>query len=471
MWDTIIGDLNISLPMDTITVSDWKTKRNANYYQLVGKTFHNIKAGSNYNAAISNEGILHTWGDNTDGRLGLGYTSDNVSVPTPVPDFIDYRVVAYDTSWYSGAAILENGDLYTWGYNYLGNGGSLQASPWPVRINDAGDTNIRFVDVKVSEYFSLGLDEDGVVYFWGKTDSYGMGNGHANETVLTPRKIVNISEKVIKMISVQIETIIVVDEIGDVYAWGYNYDGGAGVGHTIDVQIPTKVVIPNNEKVISVVSSNHSSYVLTENGNVYAWGLNSSGQLGVGDTTRRLSPTLVSDLVGKEIVGIYAMENHAAALSSTGEAYFWGRNGAMQLGLGDAPTTNHLLPTKSTILPYVTEIALGRTHGFISDIHYNIYGFGSNSYGEIGLGNTTPTVAPYYRKITNVEFELLLVDKFLSDLKYDYLEPPLEFYIFEGWYDDDQFAIRKNLGIRMPNYDVDVYLRYNWYYQFDMFEY
>ena len=79
---------------------------------------------------------------------------------------------------------------------------------------------------------------------------------------------------------------------------------------------------------------------VTSGGAAYCWGLNSSGQLGDGTTTDRLSPVAVAG--GLSFAAVSAGDLHTCALTAGGAAYCWGYNGDGELG--DGTTTNRLSP-------------------------------------------------------------------------------------------------------------------------------
>jgi alpha-tubulin suppressor-like RCC1 family protein len=94
------------------------------------------------------------------------------------------------------------------------------------------------------------------------------------------------------------------------------------------------------------------SLALTESGEVYAWGSNERGQLGLGDTENRLTPTKVP---GLRRVKASQRVIHSLALTESGEVYTCGWNKHGQLGLGD--TENRLTPTKVPGLSAVKAIS------------------------------------------------------------------------------------------------------------------
>ena len=81
---------------------------------------------------------------------------------------------------------------------------------------------------------------------------------------------------------------------------------------------------------------------LTNDGKVWTWGDNSSGQIGDGTNTSRNNPTLVSGL--DNVVAITAGFGHAGAIKSDGSIWVWGDNLFGQLGIGS--TVNRLTPVK-----------------------------------------------------------------------------------------------------------------------------
>jgi alpha-tubulin suppressor-like RCC1 family protein len=94
--------------------------------------------------------------------------------------------------------------------------------------------------------------------------------------------------------------------------------------------------------VKAIAAGNGYTLALTESGEVYAWGLNDHGWLGLGDTENRLTPTKVAGL--GRVKAIAAGRHHPLALTESGEVYAWGSNEYGQLGLGD--TEYRLIPTK-----------------------------------------------------------------------------------------------------------------------------
>ena len=127
---------------------------------------------------------------------------------------------------------------------------------------------------------------------------------------------------------------------------------------------PGRVHLPNNIKVCSVSCGLHHTLLLTTSGQVYAFGSNTHGQLGVGDLVPRGAPSQVIN-IKERVVRVAAGSYHSVALTAGGRIVTWGYNGKLQLGrLGPPPDAN--LPKVEIELWYAFPAAipgLGQCHG------------------------------------------------------------------------------------------------------------
>ena len=129
---------------------------------------------------------------------------------------------------------------------------------------------------------------------------------------------------------------------GDVYAWGLNGCGQLGLGDQNNRHRPAKMTFPEDMGTINqIFTANSHTFALTESGDVYVWGSNYSGQLGLGDMERRTSPVLIQ--VMGPIKQIFTGNYRTYALAENGQVYAWGLNEDGQLGLGHKKITT--IPT------------------------------------------------------------------------------------------------------------------------------
>lgn len=140
------------------------------------------------------------------------------------------------------------------------------------------------------------------------------------------------------------------------------------MGHTQSKKIPSLVIGLNDYFITKVCCGSSHSVALTNWGNVFTFGSNSVGQLGFPDSDGRgLSinePKLVSAMGAKKIVQIAAGNQHNIVLTNGGELFAWGLNNRGQLGIGHA--RNISTPTKIDSLSGVpiAFITCGDSHSF-----------------------------------------------------------------------------------------------------------
>jgi alpha-tubulin suppressor-like RCC1 family protein len=182
---------------------------------------------------------------------------------------------------------------------------------------------------------------------------------------------------------------------GTLWAWGYNEDGQLGNNQKSTNPVVKPIRIDDSTEWSSVACGSNFSFALKRNGDLYAWGNNIHGQLGLGDTNERLIPTLVGD----EYNLIAAGGRHAIALrfdklgTSNGFLYSWGKNDFGQLGLGN--TTNSLVPKRVQNISQVAGMACGLNHTVIvargpGDTNLGVWAWGDNSHGQVGNDGAFP---------------------------------------------------------------------------------
>ncbi len=192
---------------------------------------------------------------------------------------------------------------------------------------------------------------------------------------------------------------------GDVYCTGYNGYGQLGDGTTNTRYYLQKISIPGSPVIAKIfANSNHygddavSLFALDTNGKVYSWGNNGWGQLGLGDSTNRTSPVQITTVIGsKTIVKLSVSSNwgmNVAAIDSTGQLYTWGYNGQGSLGLGD--TTLRTSPVATAITNAADVVARGsfdsatpRNWTVVLKTDGTVVAAGDNGYGQLGDGTAT----------------------------------------------------------------------------------
>ena len=176
------------------------------------------------------------------------------------------------------------------------------------------------------------------------------------------------------------------------------------MGDYDDRNIPTLVLeVPNN--VIQISAGRSYSLCLTNDGHIYSFGRNQKGQLGLGNYDYRNNPTLISE-IPNNIVQISAGDKYSLCLTNAGEIYAWGKNMGGQLGLGNYNNRN--IPTLVPTLPNnIIQIEAGNNHSLVLSSSGKIYAFGYNISGQLGLGKENkffkrniPTLIPKFNVLS-----------------------------------------------------------------------
>src|SRR2546426_3567926 len=130
---------------------------------------------------------------------------------------------------------------------------------------------------------------------------------------------------------------------------------------------------------------------VTAGGAAYCWGFNSSGQLGDGTTTDRLTPVLVQPPTGVSFAAVTAGRLHTCGVTAAGTAYCWGGNGFGQLGDGTAMTRLTPVPVAPGVSFAAVDAGDFHTCGVTAA---GTYCWGGNGSGQLGDGSTMTRLTP-----------------------------------------------------------------------------
>jgi alpha-tubulin suppressor-like RCC1 family protein len=190
---------------------------------------------------------------------------------------------------------------------------------------------------------------------------------------------------------------------GTLRCWGWGDHGQLGIG-TLDSHrsFPVTPAFPFTVtgNIVKWERSGHNNLVLMSNGDVWGWGHNGYGVLGLGNTTTQYTPQRITNLSSYNIVdivlskGYNATASHALFLSDDGKLLATGYNGYGQLGSGN--TTSLSTPYLHTKTDWTKIYAAGAGAGFSMaiDASGDLYAWGWNGRGNLGIGNTTNPNTP-----------------------------------------------------------------------------
>ncbi|MCL1873431.1 MAG: S-layer homology domain-containing protein [Clostridiales bacterium] len=276
-----------------------------------------VAAGHFFSVACNSLGTVYVWGGST------------YEYPTAVTEITNVTAVAAGQS--NILAIKSDGTVWQWAY---GN------KPQQV----SGLKNIAAIAAGSAHY--LALSHSGDIYAWGDNSKGQLGIGAA-EDITQPQRI----HQLVNIVSIAAGSFhsLAVSISGDVYAWGSNADGELGIGIPEGSTLPQSSRVPvkvkNIQQVKQVAAGNGTSYALTGEGEVYAWGYGEYGQLGRGSEIMSLAePKEALEFSGAgNPVFIASGSSHCFCVLQDGsrlELFAWGRNRNGQLGAQQAGSVN-----------------------------------------------------------------------------------------------------------------------------------
>eukprot|EP00048_Salpingoeca_helianthica_P020525 m.6991 g.6991 ORF g.6991 m.6991 type:complete len:627 (-) comp4923_c0_seq1:23-1903(-) len=195
----------------------------------------------------------------------------------------------------------------------------------------------------------------------------------------------------------------VVTESGRLFVFGKNEWGQLGLGHKTKVNKPTHVAAFGEEKVKLVACGRSHTLVATDAGRLYACGANNEGQLGAKTASESI-PTFapVAGLPAGTWRALACGGEHSAALTEDGQLYVWGANNVGQLGLGSKPVSG---PKQLKIkgAKRITHVACGYYHTVCSSDRDDVFTFGETDGGKLGLGDSKQEFIGTPTKVAHIE--------------------------------------------------------------------
>uniref|UniRef100_A0A2C9JH74 HECT domain-containing protein n=1 Tax=Biomphalaria glabrata TaxID=6526 RepID=A0A2C9JH74_BIOGL len=193
---------------------------------------------------------------------------------------------------------------------------------------------------------------------------------------------------------------VVLTQAHEVLTWGKNTEGQLGRGDVEENFTGTPKLIKSLAVhcVVQISCGNDHTMVLTNEGCIATWGSNSFGQLGIGLDQHlykyRNQPCFIACLKGLPIAQVAAGGNHCLILSKSGAIFGWGRNSFGQLGLNDTidfHSPNQCRPLRSQRIKY---ICCGENHTACLTVDGRVFTFGAGTYGQLGHGSCNNEILP-----------------------------------------------------------------------------
>ncbi len=388
-------------------LADGSTTDRTTPYQVPGLSgIVGISAGPDFVLALENDGTVWSWGQNNWGQLADNSNTMRTS-PVQVLDATGAGplsgVIAIAAGGFHGLAVANDGTLWSWGRNgngQLGNGttsGAAQNLP----TQDSGLTGLAAVAAGTS--FSIALKADGTVWSWGLNDNGQLGNNSTTQQT-SPVQVVGTGGTGtlggVVMIAAGGMHSLAAKSDSSAWTWGRNANGQIGINTTATPQLTPQQVKDTAgtgtlSSVVAIAAGGaHSLAVKSASpGTAWAWGLNTSGQLGDNSVVQRNTPKqangtgytwMAAAPTFSPVAGTYAATQNVSISSSTPSATIRYTEGVAPL---DPMSTDAVLGGGSTVAVTLPTILKGRA--WASGLAPS-----DTSRGTFVLRPATPTFSP-----------------------------------------------------------------------------
>ena len=332
-----------------------------------------IQAAEMHTCARKMDGTLWCWGHNEAGQLGNGTkTSSKIAVQvmglTNVTKFGGGRHHTCAVGTYNGTP-----GVYCWGRNgrndrasmtpdtsigRLGNNSNADSSvPVAVDLSAATGAGQTVTALGVGSYYSCVAMSDNKVWCWGKNANGQLGNGNTTNTKLPAQATLS---------AITFPANATIDELTCTDGSGYK---------------------------------SASTCMRLSTGDVYCWG--AASQLGDGTTVQRLqasTPVSTAGLGSAKFTQLASATDVHCALTSAGEVWCWGNNHQGILGIDDGDfNVTRTSPVKTNVLTGATQLDMSHRTACAVDNQKQVWCWGSNRRGQIRFDSGTalqPTKVP-----------------------------------------------------------------------------
>ena len=344
-----------------------------------------VSAGGDTTCAVVNGAAL-CWGYNSDGQVGNGTKGVTpISTPTQVQGLTS-GVQAIVTSGGHSCAIV-GGGAFCWGnndYGQLGNNGSLD-SPVPVAVSGLGSG---VSAIAVGDLHSCAV-HNGAVKCWGAGGVGQLGTGASIFSSAVPVQVAGLTSGATDVTTGRFQSCAIVS--GAALCWGQGDSGEMGNGTNTYVNL-APVAVSGYGSGVSVLSGGAYFTCGIQNAAAKCWGFGAQGRLGGGNTNLSNVPQQVVGLTSGVTAISAGNGNHGCGVANGG-AQCWGANNAGQIGNPAAAGGSNSPVAVQGLTSGMLDVSAGGLHTCATTAT-QIYCWGSNTYGQLGNGNTTPSGTP-----------------------------------------------------------------------------
>ena len=294
----------------------------------------------------------------------------------------------------------------------------------PTEITDKNiKSKIKNIFLGVNFTFILTNDDKLFAFGDNRNGQLGLGDS-APSSIKTPTEITDKSIKgKIKNIAGGLHHTLLLTTDNNLFAFGEYQSGQLGLGNSLtkDVKTPTEITDKNiKDKVDKIFVGWSGNFVLTKDKKLFAFGSNTSKNLGLEDTSLR-SVATPTEITNKNIKGkikdIFLSSLSTFVLTTDDKIFAFGFNSRSRLGLGDSAPSSISTPTEITdknIKGKIKKIGVGSSSNFVLTTDNKLFAFGDNRDGQLGLGDSAPSSISTPTEITDNNIKGKIKDIFVG---------------------------------------------------------
>ena len=337
-------------------------------------SYSTLSSGGYTQCIITEDNRVACWGNNDQGKRGLGGGIGNASITPPgkagpwLVGNLSTGMVEVSAGGWSTCSLKETGQIWCWGGGSAGQLGSgtdvcqdqgsggiscADATNYPpVQVSlPMGKTAVSLSDANQGHFCAILNTGEGLCWGWNNHGELGDGTVCTGGTYLSDNNnpspagcnsqngrytpvIVDDSNFPTNSSFISISmglyhTCGIIDN-NDLYCWGYNDQGQLGIGTTEQTNYPIPQFVDSN--VIGVSTGNNHACALYESQTIKCWGANSEGQLGTGNMYYLNTPTAINLSSNISLISIESAYNANCAISEDFIPICWGANQFGQIG-------------------------------------------------------------------------------------------------------------------------------------------
>jgi hypothetical protein len=282
---------------------------------------------------LKNNGDVFAFGSNRNGVLGFGH-KNNVKDPEINKKLNAKEICDFKNSSHHVIARSIDGKIYCWGSNYqgrLGNGGEDKYLYKP-KLNEYLKAE-KIIDICCGEEHSLALTSHGTVYSWGGNSFGQVGSRDVRQFLCEPKpvKVLSSNKEKIIMISCGSWHSAALTVNGNLYCWGDNTSGQLGIGAQYRSYKPVVIKLDKNIGVKSISCGSKYTLMISSDENIHVFGENKFGQLGNGDRDNVFKPEKINHSKKFTHIATHFQNNISVGLSKENIVHVWGKCGDKML--------------------------------------------------------------------------------------------------------------------------------------------